>query len=98
MEEVPTPKHSNHEYWFRAHRYGFGWTPARWEGWVVMLIYVVSIVFTVKAFLHRLNSETYVSSSLLIFLGTLALLTAILIYICYRTGGPWDFRSTERRY
>lgn len=22
--------------WFKRHRYGFGWTPATWQGWMVV--------------------------------------------------------------
>lgn len=25
-------------YWFKRKLYGWGWVPARWQGWVVMLV------------------------------------------------------------
>ncbi len=30
--------------WFRPKRFGFGWTPATWEGWLVTLLLVAIIV------------------------------------------------------
>lgn len=30
--------------WFRKRRFGWGWTPIRWQGWVVVLIALVSLV------------------------------------------------------
>ncbi len=27
--------------WFRRKRYGFGWTPNTWQGWLVTLAYIV---------------------------------------------------------
>ena len=29
------------ELWFRAKRYGWGWTPATWQGWAVTVLFVV---------------------------------------------------------
>ena len=33
------------EYWFKRKLYGWGWTPVKWQGWLVVLI-GVAIVFT----------------------------------------------------
>jgi hypothetical protein len=30
--------------WFKAKRYGGGWYPATWEGWMVTLVFVFAIV------------------------------------------------------
>lgn len=31
-------------YWFKRRRYGWGWTPATWQGWSLTLAMVVLIV------------------------------------------------------
>ena len=42
-EERPLPQ--DRQFWFSAKRYGFGWGfPTRWQGWLVLLIYVVLLV------------------------------------------------------
>ena len=30
--------------WFRAKRFGWGWTPITWEGWLVTLLGVVAFL------------------------------------------------------
>lgn len=32
-------------YWFKRKLYGWGWTPAKWQGWLVIAIGVAIIVF-----------------------------------------------------
>jgi len=47
------------KFWFPAKRYGWGWgLPCRWQGWVVLLIYLLLILAT--AFL--LHCETHPTS------------------------------------
>lgn len=28
------------KYWFKAKNYGWGWVPARWQGWLALFIWV----------------------------------------------------------
>jgi hypothetical protein len=30
--------------WFKAKRYGWGWTPVTWQGWVAVLVYVAILI------------------------------------------------------
>ncbi len=32
-------------YWFKRKLYGWGWTPARWQGWVTLLVYIFALIF-----------------------------------------------------
>lgn len=69
--------------WFRAKRYGLGWYPASWEGWVVLLIWVVlyvSIFRDIDAASHS------VSDTLIGVCVPFVLLTALLIFVCFITG------------
>src|SRR6266566_4217173 len=34
-----------HPLWFKAHRYGYGWFPARWEGWVLFIMMFTLAIF-----------------------------------------------------
>ena len=44
-DETATFGSETPRYWFRAKRYGWGWgLPCRWQGWAVLLGYLVSIV------------------------------------------------------
>ena len=69
--------------WFKNKRYGWGWTPATWEGWAVLALYLVGIIYlfrTTDAGSHS-GSDTLIGLSM----PTLAL-TGLLIVICYLTG------------
>jgi hypothetical protein len=62
--------------WFKAKIYGWGWYPATWQGWVVILSWMVIFVTIISNLV--VNSFKYwlaITSSI-----------SILIYICYKTG------------
>ncbi len=37
-------------YWFANKRFGYGWTPSRWQGWLVVAIYVLLVAATVYTY------------------------------------------------
>ena len=66
----------NNKIWFVNKTYGYGWTPATWEGWLVLLFWLILFVpltFTAKYY--------FISS----VVGML-FVTSLLIYICYKKG------------
>ena len=63
------------KHWFVQKRFGWGWVPATWEGWLVTLLFAVAV----------LSSMLYIESLELRILA-LVLLTVILIKICYVKG------------
>jgi uncharacterized membrane protein len=44
--------------WFKAKRYGFGWTPCSWEGWTLIILFAA---FQVWNFL-RIDSTSHSNS------------------------------------
>ena len=80
--------------WFRAKRYGYGWYPANWQGWVVLLVYVLFVAIG-AAGLSYFRTEDAATAYTVIML----VATAVLIYICYRTGEPlaWHWGDTEKK-
>ncbi len=69
-------------YWFKRKLYGWGWTPASWQGWAVTLLYLallIGLALTID------ESAPANELALMLFL-PLILLTATLIAICYKTG------------
>ena len=69
-------------YWFKAKVYGWGWTPAKWQGWVLILIYLLFVLF----FAFRISSQTDARGVMLNLIVPILVLTAALISICYKTG------------
>lgn len=75
--------------WFRAKEYGWGWTPATWQGWLLMVIYIV----LVSAIFSRYDSSSHSgSNTMLDSLPLSLLLTFILILICFVTGEKPSWR------
>lgn len=62
--------------WFVNKTYGYGWTPATWEGWLVLLIWL--IIFIPLTLTIKYNW--------ILGLAGVFLLTGLLIYICYKKG------------
>jgi hypothetical protein len=73
-------------YWFPAKRYGWGWGfPVTWQGWVVLVAYIALVVGGIPV--------VKVSKGDIAYLGYVALLTIVLVTICWMTGEPPSRRS-----
>jgi len=68
-------------YWFKAKLYGFGWVPARWQGWVVMLAFIAFLLWNGMT-LGDTPTETELTS----FFIKLGVAIFVILAICWRTG------------
>ncbi len=69
--------------WFKAKRYGWGWTPITWQGWVIMIIW---ILINLKAFI-LMDVKSHSGSDILISFAPIFIITTIIfLIICYRKG------------
>ena len=83
----------NNKLWFKAKRYGWGWYPCSWEGWLTILLWVFLFVLINAVFKNDFTTKTLIYRFVFIFVSLF-----ILIYICYkkgekpywRWGGPRD--------
>lgn len=73
-------------YWFKRKLYGWGWTPARWQGWVVIAVYVLAILGLVLTKEKDIPGNPDSGSNLLAFALPIILLTIVLIIITYKKG------------
>jgi hypothetical protein len=79
-------------YWFRAKRYGWGWgLPSAWQGWVVLLSFVVLLVLGFFLFPPDDEPGTY--------LALVVVLSVLLVAICWLKGEPprWRWGGDTRR-
>ena len=69
------------KYWFPAKRYGWGWgPPSTWQGWVVLLTYLV-LVFGGIPLIQA-------SKGSLVYLAYASALTVALVAVCWLKGEP----------
>ncbi|MEI6581070.1 MAG: hypothetical protein WCO07_02765 [bacterium] len=73
--------------WFRRKLYGWGWTPCTWEGWLVILLWVIFFALAMSNMDHE-----WLKNLLFIFLSV-----AILILICYKKGEKPKWQWGERK-
>lgn len=73
-------------YWFKAKLYGWGWTPAKWQGWLVIGVYIVLVLLLVVTREDDILGNPDSGSNFLVLGLPIILLTAILLYICYKKG------------
>ena len=75
---------TNHNYWFPAKRYGWGWgLPETWQGWIVLILWFAALVAAGRVFIPR---------SPIPFLVTVAVTSAIFVLVCYLKGEPPRWR------
>jgi len=83
-------------YWFKRKLFGWGWTPATWQGFLVIAVYLFLIIFD----FHRIDSLSHSESDTLIqFLPHVFILTLVLLLICYEKGETprwqWGLPSSD---
>ncbi len=82
------------EKWFKAKSYGWGWTPATWQGWSVLLLYVV---ITIMLFISIDSNSHSVSDTLINFVPNVIILSIILVIVCYVMGEKPEWRWGEQK-
>jgi hypothetical protein len=83
-----------YHYWFRARRHGIGWVPNTWQGWTVLAVYVLLVVYSFSQIDKQSHS---VSDTLFNFIPRLFLLTGFLTVITYLKGEPTSWRKGQKR-
>jgi len=75
-------------HWFPAKRYGWGWgLPVSWQGWTVLGAYFGLVAAGFLMF----PPQKVVG----LFIGYVAILTALLVVICWLRGAPPRWRWGE---
>lgn len=80
-------------YWFKRKLYGWGWTPATWQGWLVTTIFIILILLF--AFTIDENSNT----SEIFFTGVLPIVLLIITFIriCYKKGEKPEWQWGDKK-
>lgn len=81
--------------WFKRKLFGWGWTPVKWQGWLTIALYVTGILLLS----FTLGDTTSNLEITLRFALPIILMTAILIWICYKKGEKpkWQWGLSKSR-
>jgi len=69
-------------HWFKRKLFGWGWVPVKWQGWVVVLVYILALLFLALT----IDDNSPNNEVVFTFILPLVLLTITLIRICYKKG------------
>ncbi len=75
-------KDNPHGYWFKRKLYGWGWMPARWQGWLVTFLYITLVL----AFAFTIDENSPPEEVMFTLVLPFILLTVTFISIAYKTG------------
>lgn len=84
--------------WFKSKRYGWGWAPASWQGWLVLAIWLTIVI----AFVINIDSQSgSIGATLLSIVPFVVVMTLVLVMISYHRGEKpklqWRGRSISRK-
>lgn len=73
----------SNKYWFKPKNYGYGAYPSSWEGYTLMLIFIICLFLSIR----------YTLTKPWLFTLIVFILTSILIFISrIKTEGSWKWR------
>jgi len=81
-------------YWFKAKRYGYGWTPATWEGWVVFLVWLVAFIRLTAFFSVQMQISG--PGNVYWYVPLVFLITGALVWVSWAKGEPARWRWGEK--
>lgn len=95
-QEIHDYFHNNPQgYWFKAKLYGWGWTPVKWQGWLVISIWLL-VVFWIAS---GVEEGAQAADLLWSFFVPLGLAVATLICLCFikgeRPSWRWGLKSKK---
>lgn len=81
-EYIEYLKDNPNGYWFKRKLYGWGWTPVKWQGWLVIFLFVAAIFgLALSAKPNYTGAEIAFK-----FITPLIILVSLLLVVCYKKG------------
>ena len=68
------------KYWFKPKRYGWGFMPVTWEGWMATLV-LVALIF-LSAYVNKIGSENMTSENILRCVLDILILGGLFTVLC----------------
>jgi hypothetical protein len=86
----------NNNLWFKRKRYGLGWVPVTWQGWMVIIVEVLFLLLLSEVLLKDVPKNTY-QSEVGMFLAAVFLSVVAFIYISYKKGPKPKWRWGKKK-
>lgn len=95
QEYIQYLKDNPEGYWFKRKLYGWGWTPARKQGWAVTAVFIATVLGLLIGAETRMVQFFNDSELLLI----VALATVLFMGIVWKTGEPprWQWGNKKKK-
>lgn len=77
------------KYWFKKKSSSWSWSPASWQGWLVMGIFFILV--SANVFRMEFNALSRDNAVLEFVLETIAMALALVV-ICYKTGEKQEWQ------
>ena len=74
------------DYWFKRRRYGWGWIPVTWQGWMVIATYILVVFSSAILLLGDVPRNTYEAAVGYFF--AIFIVTTIVLLAVTRLKGP----------
>lgn len=71
------------KFWFKRKKYGYGWVPSSWEGWFVLVLYILFLVLKFE----NVNIPPRSSNDTIFkIVVPMVVATSVLLAVCYIKG------------
>jgi uncharacterized membrane protein len=89
-------KDNSEGYWFKRKLYGWGWTPAKWQGLVVVLVAIGLIILNGLLLARVEHPATWM---LVWFFVKIGIIVTVLLYICFKKGEKprWQWGLPDKK-
>jgi hypothetical protein len=83
--------------WFKAKTYGWGWTPITWQGWALVVGYLVLLTLLAFVLLPHTSGSVIDTVHLIAFVLLVLSATFILVGISFQKGEPprWQWGAKK---
>ncbi len=80
--------------WFKKKKYALRWYPSVWQGWLVLVVYILLIFQNI---LNVVKTSHSFGSSLTRSLVSILVLTVVLVVVCYLTGEKTEWSMGKNK-
>lgn len=88
----------NRGYWFKRRRYGYGWTPVTWQGWLTIVLSLAAILIGATYLLKDTSKNTFSGEVFLFIIFLLVVVTVIVVISVVKGPRPrwrWGRKPTD---